>query len=187
MRNSGKPRPFFLFLAAAVALAAILAGCDTPFAVSNTTILVPIAGGEKVEVTYGKAGPVMLAKDGVQVEADSLDLSADKKHLVYVFKLLIKNGAPPQRVTVSDLTDDPVQLILEDRAPHLTAGHWVAARVDRGAEDPSLAWVKTLDDSMRIYRIAITLADGTPVVLDQPVSYPGYFKGAIRKTIGMDY
>lgn len=182
------PKVFLLpLLAAVTALGALLTGCDTPFAVSNTTILVPIAGGEKVEVTYGRAGPVMVLKNGVQIETSILDLSKDKKHLVYVFKFLVKNGATPRRVLVADLTDDPAELIVDDHAPQLTNGHWVAERVDRDPRgDPTLAWLGTVDDSMRIYRFTVTLADGTVVVLDQPVSYPGYLKGAIRKASGVD-
>jgi len=180
-------RLFFPLLAAAIALGGLLAGCDTPFAVSDTTILVPIAGGEKVEVTYGKNGPVMEEKDGVRMEAATMDLSADKKHLVYLFKIAFKNGVVPRRVTISDLTDDPAQTVVEDDAPVLKDGHWLAPRIDRGPNDPTLDWVKTVDDSMRIYRMTVVLADGSQVVLNQPVSFPGFLKTAIRKTIGLDY
>jgi hypothetical protein len=187
MHNPCRLRLYLPCWAAATALGAILAGCDTPFAVSNTTILVPIAGGQKVEVTYGKNGPEMARKDGVQMEAASMDLSADKKHLVYLFKIAFKNGVVPQRLTIEDLTDDPAQTVVEDGAPSLKDGHWVAVRVDRGPNDPTLAWIKTVDDSMRIYRTTVTLADGSQVVLDQPVSYPAYLKAAIRKAVGLDY
>jgi hypothetical protein len=187
MHNPRCPRFFLPCLAAAAALGAVLTGCDTPFAVSNTTILVPVAGGQKVEVTYGKNGVVMKEKDGVQMGAATLDLSTDRKHLVYLFKISFKNGVVPQHVTIVDLTDDPVQTVVEDRAPRLKDGQWVAARVDRDINDPTLAWLKTVDDSMQIYRVTVTLVDGTQVVMDQPVSYPGFIKAAMRKTIGLDY
>jgi hypothetical protein len=185
MQNPGA-RLSPVLLVAAVALAAILAGCDTPFTVSNTTILVPIAGGEKVEVTFGRAGPVLVDKDGVRMEGAILDLSPDKKHVIYAFKFLVKNGVAPKRVTVTDLTDDPAELLIDDRDPHLQDRRWLAPRIPRDGHEPALAWLHTVDDSMRIYRLTVTLADGTVAVLDQPVSYPGFLKAAILKTIGVD-
>jgi hypothetical protein len=174
-------------IVAIAALGAVLAGCDTPFNTGNTTVLVPIAGGDKVEVSFGSKGIVMAAKDGVQIEAASLGLAPDKKHFYYDFRFSSKPGVEPKHVTVTDLTDDPVSVVADDPDPRLVNGHWAAAKTPRGVKDPTIAWMMTVDDSMRIYRFTIDLADGSQVVLDQPSSFPGYLKSGIRTTLGLDY
>jgi len=167
----------------------MLSGCDTVAFAPKTTMLVPIADGEKIEVTYSNSNGavIMEAKAGVQIELATLVPSDDKKHITYVFKLSVKNGVAPKRVTVSDLTDVPERILVDDQAPRLDNGHWNSAKVDRGILDPSLAWLSNVDDSIRIYRFKVTLADGSQAVLDQPSVFPGGLKAVIRKVFGLDY
>ena len=77
--------------------------------------------------------------------------------------------------------------LIEDSAPKLNKGEWRGAVTNLDLKDRRLGWMTSLDDSVRVIRFTVVLADGRTSVLDQAVSYPGLYKAVIRKALGADY
>jgi len=172
-----------LILAAAAVL--VLTGCTAGSLGSTTTVLLPVAGGT-VPFSYGSHGPILEEKDGVRMEGAGLEANLEKRQVEYYFKFAVKPGAVPLRVTIVDITEDPVQIVCEDRAPRLVNGEWTAPVVPLDAKDPSLGWLFNVEESLRAYRITIPMSDGRTVVLTQVQAYADVIKAALRKALGLE-
>jgi hypothetical protein len=162
-----------------------LAGCTVPMTSSNT-YLVPMANGEKMEMSIKNGALAMAESDGIRIVQVALNPSADKKQVVYTFELAAKSGVVPKHITVEDLTEDPVRTLADDPSPQLAAGHWKLTTPVLDQKDPTFEWLVQLDDTIRVYRFTVTLADGSAVVLKQPALFPVFEKQMIRKMLGLD-
>jgi hypothetical protein len=116
----------------------------------------------------------------------ALNPSTDKKHVVYNFEMAVKSGLVPRRIQIEDQTEDPVHTIVDDAAPHLDGGRWKLTTTVLDPKDAGNEWITQLDDSIRVFRVTVTLADGTTVVLRQPALFPVYEKQLIRVMLGID-
>ncbi len=170
---------------AAIALGASLAGCVVPMTSSNT-YQVPLANGEKMEMSVVNGGIGKVSGDGIRVVQNELNPMADKKHVAYVFEIAVKEGLVPRHVTIEDMTEDPVRVIVDDPAPKVVAGHWKFTTAALDPKQPGTEWIIQLDDTIRVFRFTVTLADGSQVVLKQPAMYPIVLKSIIRKMADMD-
>jgi hypothetical protein len=166
-------------------LLAPLAGCVVPMTSSNT-YLVPLSNGDSMEMSITKGGLASAEGGGIKILQPALNPTADKKHVVYTFTLLAKGSLTVKHVMVEDLTEDPVRLVADDPAPKLVGGKWQLTTPVLDPADPMFEWLVQLDDSIRVYRFTVTLADGTQVVLKQPAMFPIFEKQLIRKMLGMD-
>jgi hypothetical protein len=169
---------------APIALAA-LAGCAVPMTSSNTNV-VPLANGEKMEMSVTAGGIATVSGEGVHIVQANLMPTADKKHVVYAFEVTVKEGLVAKHVTIEDMTEDPVRLVVDDPDPRLTNGHWKFTTPPLDPKQPGVEWITQLDDTIRVFRFTVTLADGHQVVLRQPWIYPIYLKSIIRKMANMD-
>jgi hypothetical protein len=94
-------------------------------------------------------------------------------------------GARPTAIVVRDVTDAPIITLFDVRKPDLVAGNrWIGATPNLGPSDDAIRWVANIDNSIRIYRFAFTLADGSVHVLTVPVIVPAVLKDLIRKRFG---
>jgi len=168
-----------------VLLFAAMAGCAVPMTSSNT-YMVPLANGENMEMSIKNGGLAMVEQDGIRISQVALDPSADKKHVVYTFGLIAKSGLAVKHITVEDMTDDPVRIVEDDPAPKLVDGKWKVSTPILDATDPVFIWLIQLDDSIRVYRFTVTLADGKQVVLKQPAMFPVFLKQLMRVMLGID-
>jgi hypothetical protein len=162
-----------------------LAGCAVPMTSSNT-YLVPIANGETMEMSIKNGGLALSEADGVHILQVALNPTADKKHIIYTFELSVKSGMVPTHITVEDITENPERIAADDAAPKLVAGHWKLNTGELDPKDPMFEWLIQLDDSIRVYRFTVTLADGKQVVLKQPQMFPVFMKQLIRAMLGID-
>jgi hypothetical protein len=180
-------RPSLFRSLGVVLLLAPLAGCVVPMTSSNT-YMVPLSNGETMEMSIKNGGLTLADQDGIRiVEAGALNPSATKKEIVCTFQLIVKSGHAPKRILIEDMTEDPVRVVVDDPAPKLdAANHWKLTTPVLDAKDPIFAWLTQLDDTIRVYRFTVTLADGSQVVLKQPQMYPVFMKQLIRKMLGMD-
>jgi len=168
-----------------VLLFAAMAGCAVPMTSSNT-YMVPLANGENMEMSIKNGGLAMVDKDGIGITQVALDPSADKKHVVYTFGVAAKSGLLVKHILVEDMTDDPIRVVEDDPAPKLVDGKWKKSTEFLDATDPVFIWLVQLDDSIRVYRFTVTLADGKQIVLKQPAMFPVYMKQLIRLMLGID-
>jgi hypothetical protein len=173
------------FQLAPIALAASLAGCAVPMTSSNSYI-VPLANGDKMEMSVVAGGIALQSGGGIHIVQASLAPMADKKHVAYVFEVTVKDGLVLKHVTVEDMTEDPVRVLADDPGPRVTAGHWKFTTPALDPKDPGTVWITQLDDTIRVFRFTLTLADGHQVVLKQPSMYPIVLKSIIRKMGDMD-
>ena len=164
----------------ALAAALLLGGC-------NTTLIFPVAGGEQATVILGPGGPVLMAKDGVQVLRAGMDPNRSAKALNYAFDLSFADGKAPRSVQVDDVSDSQPVLLAVDSHPYLEGGRWHFSSTSRLKGDPDIAFISTIETSTRIYRFKVVKADGAEVTIYQAVFYPAPLKVLIRHVLGMDY
>jgi hypothetical protein len=166
-----------------LALVALLAACSSGGSIS---MLTTIAGGEKIAVPLGPRGVEPSKKDGVQIELATCTLNRDKK-LVYAFELSDERKRAVRRVRVEDVSDASSALLVDDTQPALTQNRWRGSSRPFEPGDPSLAWLATITNSVRVYRFTVTFADGHEVALLQGSMFPNFIKSSIRQTWGEKY
>ncbi len=176
------PNPRFrgrqlLLLAAALALA----GC------ANEPLLLPIAGGQKAVVGFGKRGVVMVENDEAKIDEAAVLPTKDGHHLAFILIFTAKNGFVPREVKVEDVTGNPVMVVCTDLHPSLIHGMWYGPAKPVSLKDPAVKWVFNLDDSIRVYRFILTGADGRVTTLDQGAIFPARMKMAFRYVLGLKY
>jgi len=170
------------FLRAALLLGAglLAGGCAT----GQYSMVTTVATGETVRVPLEKGGAVLVEQDGVKIVGVHVTLSPDKK-LVFGFDFDVAPARPLRRVQVADISEAPVAAWVDDAQPALTpAGRWHAETAPADAQDPRLAWLGSVSDSMRIFRFTLTLADGKTVTIDQGQLYGSALKAAMRMALG---
>ncbi len=173
-------------LAAALALAAaVLTGCQMApeYAMSVTT-----ADGQKLQVPFGGApAPVT---DGVvtvnSIQFAPWEMNADNKAKTLAFSFLIQfaHGSKPAKIVIEDDTDAPILMIFEDDNPHIVKNNlWAGVSKPFAPSDEHVNWILNLDNNVRVYRVTVTLKDGTSHVLLKPVLVPAGMKSFMQKRL----
>jgi len=170
-------------------LAGLLAGCESnPLISGKTTVLVPIAGGQMAKMTFGSKGPILEENADFKITGlPTLAPDKAKGYVDYEFGLEMKSDAIPRSITVDDFSEDPILVLVQDKAPHLTKRVWRGSVLKMDGKDKRLGWLTSLDDSVRVMRFTVVLADGSVSTVNQAVSYPAYYKEIIRKSLGLGY
>lgn len=139
-------------------------------------------------MTFGNNGPIAEENGDFKV-ATILPLAPSKeaKRVDYDVKLKFKGGARPTRIKVEDVSEDPIVLVMEDASPHLDQGVWEGKIIGLDSKDRRIGWVLSLEDSVRVLRFTVVLADGRTDTIEQAVSYPAVLKTMVRKVLGVDY
>jgi hypothetical protein len=173
-------------LAAALALAALWhSGCQmTPdYAMSVTS-----ADGVKLQVPFN--GPPVPVTDGVvtvnaiQFAPWELDANNKAKTLAFSFLIGFKPGAVPERILIEDDTESPIlQLFEDDHAKIVKNNLWAGVSKPFAPSDEHVNWVLDLDNNVRVYRVTVTLKDGTTHVLYKPVLIPAAMKQFMRSRL----
>lgn len=177
-------RPDASWLPPAGLLAAFaLAGCAT----GDISMLVPIAGGTKVQVPFSHGAPVPTEADGVRIESTRAVLDPTKKSLVYTFEFSDAQKRAVRSVKVEDVSDDAISVLVDDASPEIDKGRWLRVSRSLGPDDECLTWIFNLENTVRIFRFTIVFTDGRTAVLNQGAMYPNPLKAAIRHMFGKDY
>lgn len=170
-----------LLLPLAAAAGLTLAGC------ASEALLIPTADGHQAVLARGSHGIEWAQNDDMQIGAARVELVRGSPRIAYILGFMAKPGFVPVRVAVDDVTDNPIVPLVEDDAPHLVRGMWVCAQRPRDVKDPGVKWLLTVDDSIEVFRFAVTGADGRVSVLYQPVVFPAMLKTAVRHVLGLNY
>jgi hypothetical protein len=174
-------RPAFL-LAALVALG--LAGCATEVNYTTGT-----SDGQRLTFRMINGQIQHASEAGIQTDTPRLDPNPKEKTMVYLVRFIDhKDGPPPRSVKVEDVSaEEPPVLLVEDTHPQLIHGEWRGASRPFTFEEPAMKWLTYLDQSFRVYRFTIVLADGRTIVLHEGLMVPGFGKAMIRKLLGQNY
>ena len=160
----------------------VLAGCAS----NEVGILCPISGGETITVILTPQGPVLAENEDFKVVAASFAPNIEQKQLIYAFALLAKKGKAPKHVSVEDVSEEKIELLVDDAGPQLDAKQiWLHNAPPKTATDPRLAWLYYEGNSTRVYRFKIVTDDGRQLVMYQASIVPVFIKGAARKILGM--
>ncbi len=164
----------------------VAGGCAT----GDIAMLATISGGEKIHVPLGRGGVVLTEEDGVKINIASLTPATEKneKKLLYAFMFTDSRKRALRSVKVEDVSDETPVVLVNDAAPKLTdAGEWRGSTEAFDLADPRVAWLVTIQNSVRVARFTLTFADGKTLVLLQGTLYPAPIKGAIRQMMGEKY
>ena len=160
----------------------ILAGCAT----GDFGIVCPISGGETVTFVLTPRGPKSAENDDFLVVGAAIMPDIEHKQFVYSFGLFAKKEKAPKHVTVEDVSEEKIELLVDDAAPKLDAKFvWKQDSPSKNATDPRLGWLYHEGNSPRVYRFTITTDDGRKLVMYQLSSYPVFIKEPLRKMLGM--
>lgn len=172
-------------LAAAVACLG-LCGClmqpDVAFSVTTADgqkLEVPMSAPNTV-VTDGRVALNMLQFAPWQVEGNVA------KTLAFSFVIQFKPGDMPTKIVIEDDTEAPILQIFEEDHPSLVKDNlWAGVSRPFGPSDEHVSWIQNVDNNVRVYRVTVTLSDGTTHVLMKPVFIPGPMKSYMRKRLGL--
>ena len=160
----------------------ILAGCAS----GDVGMVCPISGGETVTIVLTPKGPTPAENDDFKVVESVVSPNIAQKQFVYSFSLLAKTGKAPKHVTIDDVSEEKVELLVDDAAPKLDAKQvWKQDTPPRTAADPRLAWLYHEGNSPRVYRITIVTDDGRRLVMYHLSVFPVFIKTGLRKILGM--
>jgi hypothetical protein len=173
---------------AALTLAAILLGCGGCSMQPSISAKVITVDGQTVEVPLNSVA-VPVTDDVVTI--NTLQFSPwvvpDKpKQISFSSIIHFKDGAVPTHIVIADVTEDPIQEIVNEPSPKIVKDGLIGI-ISRPylPDDEHVKWVLTLDNNVRAYRYTITLADGTTHVLYRGVFIPGPMKNVMRLQLGV--
>ncbi|HTZ22284.1 MAG TPA: hypothetical protein VMC06_15480 [Opitutaceae bacterium] len=160
----------------------ILTGCAT----GDVGMVCPISGGETVTFVLTSKGPKPAENDDFLVVGAAIIPNVEHKQFVYSFGLWSKKEKAPKHVTVEDVSEEKIELLVDDAAPKLEAKYvWKQDSAPKTATDPRLGWLYHEGNSPRVYRFTITTDDGRQLVMYQLTFYPVFIKEPLRKILGM--
>jgi hypothetical protein len=185
-RAASRPRLLLPVLIALLGLGAAT-GCvmQPSFAAKTTT-----ADGVVVEVPMTPE-PQVITDDVVTISKLvlmplALDKEGKTKGIGIAIQVSFVKGARPVSVMVDDVSDEPILNLVSDANPKLTGeNHWNMLTAPHSPMDEYAKWVMSLDNTIRVYRFTIKLADGTTHVLRYPIFVPQRAKAMIRYQLGV--
>jgi hypothetical protein len=168
---------------AAGVLVLAAAGCAT----GDIAMMATISGGQKIRVPLSRAGAELVNEGGIQMNTATFTLNADKK-IVYIFEFTDAKKRALRNVKVEDESDAAPVMVLESTQPTLSAtGQWKGESEPLTLSDPRLGWMATLPNTLRVFRVTVTFADGRTQVIHQGSFFPAVMKSAVRQTLGQNY
>lgn len=173
----------FIALLFAIGTIALGTGCQS----GSVSAVVPIAGGGKITVPMTRGGPPPAEADGFRVDRATISPSKDARELRYEFILQALKQSDLKRIRIDDISDETAVTLVDDDSPKFADGKWEAKTEMISADDPRLKWVFQITPSIRVFRFALTHADGRLTTLDQVSTYPQVVKQAIRTAWGEKY
>jgi hypothetical protein len=173
---------------AVLSLASVLLGCGGCLMQPSISAKVVTVDGQTVEVPLNSVA-VPVTDDVVTI--NTLQFSPwvvpDKpKQITFSSIIKFKEGAVPTHIVITDVTEDPVQEIVNEPSPKIVKDGLIGI-ISRPylPDDEHVKWVLTLDNNVRAYRYTITLADGTIHVLYRGVFVPANMKNLMRFQLGV--
>lgn len=168
-------------------LAAVSIGAAGCLMQANFAAKVTTADGVEIEVPLSTA--VIEISDG-PVSIKNFRFMPMKMEagngIVFGFQLKFAQGTKPAAITVDDVSDEPILNVYNDNAPVLSKGNnWNAVSRAHSPADEYAKWLMTLDNTVKVYRFTVKMADGTTHVLRYPVFVPAQLKKFVRAQLGV--
>lgn len=173
--------PPCFFLASGLSLA-LLAGCHTG---GGVTAILPISGGQTIEMEFNSRGPVNAGDGDYKVVVAGCRTNPKLKEIRYAFGFVATGGGQPRRVQIDDVTEPQAVFIMDDTKPILDQGRWRGETKPFPATDSRFDWLVQIVNSTRIFRFTITDSEGRDHVLYQGAFYPVFYKQAIARALGL--
>jgi hypothetical protein len=185
MNPLATPRAAALGLAGLLAAVSIgAAGClmQATYAMKFTT-----ADGVNIEVPMSTSTPEISDGPVSVKNFRCMPMKVgDTKGIVFGFQLAFEKGAKPVAIAVDDVSDDPILSVYVDNAPVLTTGsNWNAVTHVHAPVDEYVKWIMTLDNTIKVYRFTVKLADGSTRVMRYPLFVPAQLKRFVRVQLGV--
>lgn len=124
---------------------------------------------------------------GIQTDTPKLEPNPKEKKFIFLVRLFVNTAEPPRSIKVEDVSDDQPVLLAESTNPEIRNHEWRDISRTLTMDDPAMKWLTYLDQSFRIFRFTVVLADGRTVVLHDGVMVPGYGKAMLRHLMGLNY
>jgi hypothetical protein len=164
-------RPWLGILLFIVLASVLLNGCASSSSkVAGPTPGFPQAENDRVIVT--NAGLQAVTLDG-------------NYYLRWSFAIRPKQADALSSIRIDDVTDGSPLLLVNDVAPQLDGGQWHETAGLMPLSAASLHWLFEPNNSVRIFRIAITGMDGRTDQLEQRIGYSQDAKKALRAVAKM--
>lgn len=164
----------------------VVAGCAAP-GMGGWSMHREIAGGQSVDIQFGKRGPVPGEDDAVRLNPVVFVLDDKNPRLAaYKFSLVEKNGKVPDRITVEDVSDDKPVFWVNDGSPRLVDDQWTFRTPFLQVTPVAFGWLNEIDNGVRVYRFTIYQSDGSKDVLYDASNYPASMKAFLRVHFGWE-
>jgi hypothetical protein len=116
----------------------------------------------------------------------TVDKEKNIKGLALAFQLAFAKGQSPVSVQVDDVSDEPILNVFNDPKPVLTdKRHWNGLTKPHNPADEYTKWMLNLDNTIKVYRFTVKLADGSTHVLRYPIYVPANMKAFMRTQLGV--
>lgn len=147
-------------------------------AADGVTVAVPLSRAFKVE-----AGDSAVELSNFRFVPN---IQMEPKSMGYAFQLRFLKGSKPAKIVIEDDTEEPIFELLTDNQPKLVNGdYWFGPSQFWNPADMHVNWINSLDNGVRVYRITVTLTDGSVHVLHPAVFVPGEAKTMFRNELGV--
>jgi len=157
-----------------------LSGCVS----QGPSVRLLTSGGEKITVDLSRKGAVGPENKDVEVIAATFLANSQMKKGIYAFALLLKSDAVLRSVKVEDVTEAKARLMVEVSSPKVEGRKWTWSSPPAAPDEIDLAWLQNIDESFRVYRFTIGLADGRQIIMHHAGYYPSYVKAHLRVNLG---
>ena len=159
-----------------------LSGCAS----SVVTVKLPISGGEYVPIQFSRGAALHAENDDLRVIDAVFQVDTASKQARYFAGIRVKGGQAPRNIKVEDVTDDQPVTFVEDDHPRLVNKEWKCTSDLFVPDLNTAAWLSQIEDSIRMYRFTIVMADGRTEVLYEAHAYPTFLKFMMRQQLGLE-
>lgn len=166
--------------------AALWSGCQAP-GMGGIDMVVPISGGQKINVPLTRQGPLKAENADLAVTNATLIADIKTKQCAYLFSFIEKHHFGLRRVTVEDVSDDQPVVMCDDTHP--TVGQhndWHVLTPKFTPTPDNIHWLMEVDYNMRIYRFTVVKDDGQTDVLYNAQDYGNPIKHFFRVGFGLE-
>lgn len=170
---------------AALLLALLAPGCLMQ---ANYEVQYTAADGVVLDVPLSRNFRVEAGDDAVTLaNFQFMPLkSGDVRTMAYAFELKFLGSHEPAKIVMEDDTELPILELMTDASPKffkdkLYLGHTPGFNPN----DAHMTWINSLDNGVKVYRITITMKDGSVHVLRAPVFVPAEAKSMFRIELGV--
>ena len=142
-----------------------------------------IAGGQIVKCAVNSAGPLPAESGPYKMTGAGFALGPDESGkrvaLIFAFNLETGGKAKPSHITVEDVSEDPVSMMVDDPSPKIEKKAWSGRAKPVVVSEKTTPWLYDGQRTVMIFRVTISAKDSPDVVLYQPALYAAQMKASV--------